>query len=405
MPTQENWPINILLQAILNIFQDIDRNNKLIRSKLKQQSQKLNFQNEQFETEKTRDRLMNEKDILLLKNEYELKIQILDKQARHYLEIIENYKNSVLNDKSAEKEAIIKISKRLQEKSKDNLLLNKVCQNVQEKFEQYKEKTKHAISKNDTYLAENKILKSQITNLLAEKEAANKAANINKAQTDEEIVDFIGGLSSRSSRPSSARSGSSMSDLVEVFDRATETLKFEPKSEIKETAKNREHEMNHNEPITTRKSLKQEIKIKSYGPPISKSITEMLQNRKLHQATFYQTGSEVRLGHHNAVKSENRSRIIPTNAANTTNKCHTLPLDKNTVLGGMKMPHVKEAKTPSKMYNLNYMDYSNYDYNVSIPKLSNNRLRSSVRASNIVCPRVVEMDINRNYHSSKKFLK
>ena len=84
MPTQENWPINILLQAILNIFQDIDRNNKLIRSKLKQQSQKLNFQNEQFETEKTRDRLMNEKDILLLKNEYELKIQILDKQARHY---------------------------------------------------------------------------------------------------------------------------------------------------------------------------------------------------------------------------------------------------------------------------------------------------------------------------------
>ena len=79
------WPINILSQAILNILNDIEKNNNKVRSKLRSFSQYSLNQTSAFETERTRDKLLNEKNVLLLKNNYEAKINELKKNLNVYI--------------------------------------------------------------------------------------------------------------------------------------------------------------------------------------------------------------------------------------------------------------------------------------------------------------------------------
>lgn len=58
------WLVNSFFQGILNILQDIEKNNKVLLNKLKIAGNNLSLQQSQHETEKTRDKLLHEKDIL-----------------------------------------------------------------------------------------------------------------------------------------------------------------------------------------------------------------------------------------------------------------------------------------------------------------------------------------------------
>merc|ERR1740123_148163 len=73
-------------------------------------------------------------------------------------------------------------------------------------------------------------------------------------------------------------------------------------------------------------------------------------------------------------------------------------LSKNTTLTGQKMAHLKEPSVPTKLYTVP-------DQKFGYTKQSFEGRNGQRKPTGIVCPKVVEMDINRNFHSSARILK
>lgn len=72
----------------------------------------------------------------MLKNEYEEKIQHLEKEVKIYVDLLENYKaNSNLDSATNEKIKLLK--EKLYEINNENSILNNVCKNVQDKLFEY----------------------------------------------------------------------------------------------------------------------------------------------------------------------------------------------------------------------------------------------------------------------------
>lgn len=196
------------------------------------------------------------------------------------------------------------------------------------------------------------------------------------------------------------------SDMIQVYDRATESLKFEEKKPVaggdnpivKNAAQRKQRLTSPKRPEMP--ALKLEPK-----QPVAttSSLAKLLMNRPLNEASLYQTGT-ARLPRRTKNKSGRNVHLPTYHSATLLGQ-----LSESTILGGqsIKMNSLHKSNLPERLFDLDKLNSSV----ISLSNLEKNslnksdRLRSSVKATGIVCPKVVEMDINRSYYNSIKHLK
>lgn len=505
-PITPIWPINILSQAVLNILNDIEKNNHKVRSKLRSFSQNSLNQNSAFETERTRDKLLNEKNVLLLKNNYESKINELKKNLNVYMEVIEKYNQTIVNQQQDEQKRFGLFKKRIAEMEAENVSLTNVCTAIQEKMESFKNKHAQAVNKNELYLQENAYLKSQINALLSQNlqlshnNPAGDMPDLNSNQNNSNFDESVGLLgiarvdsprfnedeilkipgvdkhfsnrpesasvnnsprptgsinrsnsvksnSAKNSRPSSGilKNNAISTDQIQQQQRFSEQTPglSDSKQVLFEIDNNKDNSgecnvantsgnNNNNNNISKLLAEKANNLHKQFDLRTQSSSTSNLSDQNFY--VNYPNGKNSKMmnnsslsANYNHQKTINNFKKCNVNNFNfqnfhsATNLFYTHDtnlgnLKKNTTILGQKMAHLKEPSVPTKLYTVpdhqrevklgsrgigGNMSQSFND--IGMAGLKN--ISGQKKPTGIVCPKVVEMDINRNFHSSARILK